>query len=347
MEDADMKVSRAFPALCLLLALSGGVASAQSRSGTIFGIITDSTGGVLPGAAVVATEEDTNVSRETTSDGQGRFEFTLLPIGRYTIRISLQGFGQSESKGIRLETQQNRELDVTLSPASVQESLTVTGSAQIVEVDRRSAALGQVIHSAQVAELPLNGRNFVRLGTLGSGAVKGEGAFFNNKGTTEVSIRGSTSISVQGMRENANDFLLDGIDNNELTAGAVSILPSVESIQEFKVLTNSYSAEYGSRGGGTVLVSTKSGTNSLHGSAFEFLRNDAFDSRNYFETSKGKFEQNQFGGSAGGPIVHGRTFFFADYQGFKIHQAQPVLTTVPTAKMRQGDFSESFAGASS
>lgn len=125
----------------------------------------------------------------------------------------------------------------------------MTGTAQIVEVDRRSASLGQVINSAQVAELPLNGRNFVQLGTLGAGAVKGEGAFFNNKGTTEVSIRGSTSISVQGMRENANDFLLDGVDNNELTAGAVAILPSVESIQEFKVLTNSYSAEYGSRGG--------------------------------------------------------------------------------------------------
>jgi hypothetical protein len=147
------------------------------------------------------------------------------------------------------------------------------------------------------------------------------------------------------MRENANDFLIDGIDNNELTAGAISILPSVESIQEFKVLTNNYSAEYGSRGGGTVLVSTKSGTNDFHGSVFEFLRNDAFDAKNYFELEKGKFNQNQFGGSLGGPIVRGKTFFFADYQGFTIQQAQPVLSTVPTLRMRQGDFSESFSGA--
>jgi hypothetical protein len=257
----------------------------------------------------------------------------------------MQGFGDSEVTAIRLETQQNRELTITLQLGAVRESLTVSGTAQIIEVDRRSAALGQVINSAQVAELPLNGRNFVQLGTLAPGAVKGEGAFFNNKGTTEVSIRGTTSISVQGMRENANDFLLDGVDDNELTAGAVSILPSVESIQEFKVLTNSYSAEYGSRGGGTVLVSTKSGTNTVHGSVFEFVRNDAFDARNFFEQSKGRFDQNQFGGSLGGPIVHGKTFFFADYMGFKIHQAQPVLATVPTLKMRNGDFSEAFPGS--
>jgi hypothetical protein len=340
-----MKVSRVLIALALFVLASGGAAAAQSRAGTVFGVVTDSTGAVLPGATVVATEEETGASRETVADSQGRFEFTLLPIGRYTVKVSLQGFGESETKGIRLETQQNRELDVALRLAGVQESLTVTGTAQIVEVDRRSASLGQVINSAQVAELPLNGRNFVQLGTLGPGAVKGEGAFFNNKGTTEVSIRGSTSISVQGMRENANDFLIDGVDNNELTAGAVSILPSVESIREFKVLTNSYSAEYGSRGGGTVLVSTKSGANSFHGSGFEFLRNDKFDSKNFFEQQKGKFQQNQFGASLGGPIRKNRTFFFTDYMGFIIRQAQPVLATVPTAKMRAGDFSESFPGS--
>jgi Carboxypeptidase regulatory-like domain/TonB-dependent Receptor Plug Domain len=341
----SMKATRLFLTLSLLLFGFGGSALAQSRTGTIFGVVTDSTGAVLPGASVTATEEGTSASRESTSDSRGRFEFTLLPIGRYTIKVSLQGFGESGTKGIGLETQQNRELNVTLNPAGVHESLTVSATAQLVEVDRRSASLGQVINSTQVADLPLNGRNFVQLGTLAPGAVKGEGAFFNNKGTTEVSIRGTTSISVQGMRENANDFLLDGVDNNELTAGAVSILPSVESIQEFKVLTNSYSAEYGSRGGGTVLVSTKGGANAFHGSLFEFLRNDAFDARDSFAQQKGKFDQNQFGGSLGGPIVKGKTFFFVDTMGFLIRQAQPVLATVPTAKMRAGDFSESFPGS--
>jgi hypothetical protein len=340
-----MKVKHWFLVPLILCAMFGRMASAQSRTGTIFGVAVDASGGVLPGASVIATEQDTGVSRETITDDHGRFEFLLLPIGRYTLAVTIQGFARSEVKDVPLETQQNREVNMTLQPAGVQESLTVAGTAQIVEVDRRSAALGQVINSTQVAELPLNGRNFVQLGWLTPGAVKGEGAFFNNKGTTEVSIRGTTSISVQGMRENANDFLMDGVDNNELTAGAVSILPSVESIQEFKVMTNSYSAEYGSRGGGTVLVSTKSGTNALHGSAFEFVRNDAFDSKNYFETQKGEFKQNQFGGSLGGPIVKNKTFFFADYMGFFIDQAQPVLATVPTLKMRNGDFSESLPGA--
>jgi hypothetical protein len=335
-----------FPLVALTLALTlPSPLAAQSRTGTIYGAVRDATGGVLPGATVTATEQGTSVSREDVTDDQGRFEFPLLPIGRYTIRVSLTGFNEAEATDVQLVTQQNREVDFTLALRNIQEATTVTAQSVLVDVERRSSALGQVINSRQVADLPLNGRNFVQLGTLAPGAVKGEGAFFNNKGTTEVSIRGSTSISVQGMRENANDFLLDGIDNNELTAGAISILPSVESIQEFKVLTNNYSAEYGSRGGGTVLVSTKSGTNALHGSAFEFHRNDAFDARNFFEQRKGKFKQNQFGGSLGGPIVQGKTFFFADYQGFTILQAQPVLSTVPTMRMRQGDFSESFPGA--
>jgi hypothetical protein len=340
-----MKVRLLVVIWCAVIAALAGTAHAQSRTGTLFGVVSDTTGAVLPGATVIATEEETSVTRETTSDDQGRFEFPLLPIGRYTVRATLQGFSDAAVQGVRLETQQNREVAITMGLTGVQETLTVVGQSQLVEVDRRSSSLGQVINSEQVAELPLNGRNFVQLGTLAPGAVKGEGAFFNNKGTTEVSIRGSTSLSVQGMRENANDFLIDGIDNNELTAGAVSILPSVESIQEFKVLTNNYSAEYGSRGGGTVLVSTKSGSNTFHGSLFEFLRNDAFDARNFFEAEKGKFRQNQFGGSLGGPIVRGRTFFFADYMGFKIRQAQPVLATVPTARMRNGDFSESFPGS--
>ena len=340
-----MKATQVLVSLCLFSAALAGTALAQSRAGTIYGSVRDATGGVLPGATVIATEQGTKLTRETTTDEQGRFEFPLLPIGRYTLTITLAGFSDATAADVQLETQQNREVTFALTLSGIQEQTTVTAAAMLVEIERRTGSLGQVINSKQVADLPLNGRNFVQLGTLASGAIKGEGAFFNNKGTTEVSIRGSTSLSVQGMRENANDFLLDGVDNNELTAGAISMLPSVESIQEFKVLTNNYSAEYGSRGGGTVLVSTKSGSNEFHGSAFEFLRNDAFDARNFFEAEKGKFNQNQFGGSIGGPIVKGKTFFFADYQGFTILQAQPVLATVPTERMRRGDFSESFPGA--
>ena len=340
-----MTAMRTFLHVCLVLGITTGTLFAQSRTGTIYGFVRDATKAVVPGAAVTVSEQATGVARETTTDTQGRFEFPLLPIGQYTVKVSLAGFEETTVADVTLETQQNREVDFVLTVSGVTETTTVTAASVALDIERRTSSLGQVINSQQVADLPLNGRNFVQLGTLAPGAVKGEGAFFNNKGTTEVSIRGSTSISVQGMRENANDFLLDGIDNNELTAGAISILPSVESIQEFKVMTNNYSAEYGSRGGGTVLVSTKSGSNQFHGSLFEFLRNDAFDARNFFELEKGKFRQNQFGGSLGGPIVSGKTFFFADYQGFTILQAQPVLSTVPTMRMRQGDFSESFPGA--
>lgn len=340
-----MRAKLAFVPVCLVLGGLSGAALAQSRTGTIYGVVRDATKSVLPGASVTASEQGTNISRDTVTDTQGRFEFPLLPIGRYTLTVKLTGFSEAIATDVPLETQQSREVDFTLTITGVQETTTVTAQSVLLDIERRTSALGHVINSQQVADLPLNGRNFVQLGTLAPGAVKGEGAFFNNRGTTEVSIRGSTSIAVQGMRENANDFLLDGIDNNELTAGAISILPSVESIQEFKVLTNNYSAEYGSRGGGTVLVSTKSGSNAFHGSLFEFLRNDAFDAKNYFEQEKGKFNQNQFGGSLGGPIIRGKTFFFADYQGFTIQQAQPVLSTVPTMRMRQGDFSEGFPGA--
>lgn len=344
-----MKKGAAFGvSVFLILALLGParVAHGQSRAGTIFGTVTDPSGAVVPGASITATEQNTTGTRETTTDSAGRFSFPLLPVGRYTVKVSLAGFREAEAKDIELEIQDNRELNVKLALAAVEETTTVTAQAEVVEIERTTASLGQVIHQKQVADLPLNGRNFVQLGTLVPGAVKGEGTFFNNRGNTEVSIRGSVSLSVQGMRENANDWLIDGVDNNELTAGAVSILPSVDSIQEFKVLTNNYSAEYGSRGGATVIVNTKGGTNEYHGTLFEFWRNDVLDARNFFDgPEKGKFNQNQFGGSLGGPLLRGRTFFFGDYQGTTIRQGLTFLSTVPTERMRRGDFSESFPGA--
>jgi hypothetical protein len=179
---------------------------------------------VLPGASIVATEEDTSASRNDRGYA-GTFPVHAAPIGRYTIKVSLQGFGESETKGVRLETQQRPRSGVALNPAGIQESLTVIGTSQVVEVDRRSASLGQVINSAQVAELPLNAATSCSSGRWPWRGQRRRRVF--QQGNHEVSIRGSTSISVQGMRENANDFLIDGVDNNELTAGAVSILPSV------------------------------------------------------------------------------------------------------------------------
>src|SRR6202021_1531218 len=194
--------------------------------------------------------------------------------------------------------------------------------------------------------LPLNGRDFVQLATLTPGTVAetNPNSFFNGGGSSEVSTRGAYSLSVGGSRANSTDWLFDGNDNNELTAGGIAILPSIDAIQEFKVLTFNYSAEYGTRAGPTVLVTTKSGTNELHGSLFEFFRNTDLDARSFFATSTEKFNLNQFGGSLGGALQKDKTFFFADYQAKMQRHGIPFVGLVPSDAMRSGDFSADAFG---
>ena len=198
-------------------------------------------------------------------------------------------------------------------------------------IQTADATLGQVITTQQVADLPLNGRDFVQLATLTPGVSQetNPNSFFNGGPSSEASARGSYSLSVGGSRANSTDWLLDGNDNNELTSGAISILSSIDSIQEFKVLTYNYSAEWGTRGGPTVLVTTKSGSNNFHGSLFEFLRNTDLDARSFFATNTEKFNLNQFGASFGGPIKKDKVFFFMDYEekyqrhGIPVHRPGP------------------------
>ena len=323
------------------------LAHAQSV-GTISGTITDGTGAVVPGATVTITNQGTSQVRTSITDDTGHYTVSLLPIGTYTVAATASGFNTVKDQNIILEVQQNRTIDLVLQPASVGAEITVSSQVAQVEVQRSDATLGQIIHTEQVAELPLNGRDFVQLALLGPGTVKGQrpGAFLNQGGSSEVSFRGSMSLSAQGMRENANDWQFDGMDNNELTAGGVGTLPSIDAISEFRVLTFNYSAQYGSRGGTTVLVSSKSGTNEFHGSLFEFLRNDVLDARNFFDgLKKGKYIQNEYGASLGGPIFKNKTFFFTDFQVNGIRQGLTVLSTVSTLLERQGIFSESFPGA--
>jgi hypothetical protein len=313
-------------------------------TGSFFGTVSDKTGSVIAGAAVRATAEGTGLTRESKTDPTGHYIIPLLPISEYTIRVEAQGFGPAEQKDVRLQVDEHRELDFTLSPASVAQAIEV--SATEVSVQTSNPTLGQVITSQQVAQLPLNGRNFVQLATLTPGTTQetNPNSFFNGGGSSEVSTRGSYSLSVGGSRASSTDWLLDGNDNNELTAGGIAILPSIDAIQEFKVLTFNYSAQYGTRAGPTVLVTTKSGSNRLHGSVFEFLRNTSLDARSYFATEREKFNQNQFGASLGGPIKKDKTFFFVDYQGKRLRQGKTFFGQVPTAAMRNGDFSEPFAG---
>jgi hypothetical protein len=307
-------------------------------NGTISGTVTDATGSVLSGATVRISSQGTGIERDTKTDDSGHFVVPLLPVAYYTVHVEAQGFQAAEQKDLRLQVNEQREVDFTLKPASV--SSTVEVSATEVAVQTTNATLGQVITSEQVSELPLNGRNFVQLATLTPGTTQetNPNSFFNGAASSEVSARGSFSLSVGGSRVQSTDWLLDNNDNNELTAGAIAILPSIDAIQEFKVLTYNYSAEYGTRAGPTVLVTTKSGSNNYHGSLFEYFRNTSLDARSYFAAFREKFNLNQYGGSIGGPIKKDKTFFFADYQGKHQRHGIPFVGLVPTPAMRTGDF---------
>ncbi len=330
--------------LVCALALSVGSAAWGQATGSFSGTVTDKTGSVIPGAKVTVTSQGIGMVRESRTDASGHYLVPLLPVGSYTVVVHMQGFQGAESKDLRLQVDQARELDFSLLPAAVETTVEVSGEA--VAVNTANAALGQVINSQQVTQLPLNGRDFVQLATLTAGATAetNPGSFFTSGSDSEVAARGPFSLSVGGSRPNSTDWMLDGVDNNELTAGGIGVYSSVDDIQEFKVLTNSYSAEFGTRAGPTVLVTTKSGTNNFHGTLYEFVRNTALDSRGEFDPTTPKFNLNDFGGSFGGPIRHDKTFFFID--GEQKYQREGITFTglVPSLAMRTGDFSADAFG---
>jgi hypothetical protein len=322
----------------LALACTAGLCISPSMygqaTGSFSGTVSDKSGSVIAGATVRATSQGTGQAREAKTDDAGHYLIPLLPVAIYTLRVEFQGFQSLESKDVRLQVDEQRELDFALAPASVATSVEVVATQVAVETSNPS--LGQVITSQEVAQLPLNGRNFVQLATLTSGATTetNPNSFFTNGADSEVAARGAFSLSVGGSRPNSTDWLLDGVDNNELTAGGIGTFSSIDDIQEFKVLTYNYSAQYGTRAGPTVLVTTKSGSNNFHGSLFEFFRNTDLDAKSFFATTAEKFNLNQFGGSVGGPIQKNKTFFFVD--GEQKDQLHGVTFTglVPSAAMR-------------
>jgi len=326
--------------LCSLICLVSPLLYGQA-TGSFSGTVSDNSGAVVAGAKVTVTAQATNVSRDAKTDDTGHYLVPLLSVGEYTLHVEAPGFKAAESKDVRLQIDEHRELDFKLAPASVSTSVEVNASE--VAVETTTPTLGQVITSEQVSELPLNGRDFVQLATLTPGVAQetNPNSFFNGGASSEVSTRGTYSLSVGGSRASSTDWLLDGNDNNELTAGGIAVLPSIDAIQEFKVLTYTYSAEWGTRAGPTVLVTTKSGTNQLHGSLFEFFRNTKLDARSYSFGSTGPKEQfnlNQFGGALGGPIQKNKTFFFIDYQAKMQRHGIPTLGFIPTSDMKNGDF---------
>jgi len=313
-------------------------------TGSISGTVSDASSAAVAGAKVTVTAPATGLTRTATTNEKGEFVIPVLGVAGYTVRVEFQGFQTAEAKDVKLQVDEHRELNFKLAPSTVQTSVEVTGTA--VSVQTSDATLGQVITSQQVADLPLNGRDFVQLATLTPGVTQetNPNSFFNGGPSSEVSARGSYSLSVGGSRASSTDWLLDGNDNNELTAGGISILPSIDAIQEFKVLTYNYSAEWGTRAGPTVLVTTKSGSDQFHGTVFEFLRNTSLDARSFFATTTEKFNLNQFGASVGGPIKKDKIFFFADIENKFQRHGIPYTGLVPTAAMRAGDFTNNAFG---
>jgi hypothetical protein len=343
-------VVRRVPFGILWAAIAFAVASAVcpsmygQASGSFSGTVRDKAGSSIPGATVIVTSSATGLTRQGSTDNAGHYVVPLLPVGVFTVHVDASGFSSAESRDLKLQVDEARELDFSLVPATVVTSVAVSGDA--VAVETANPSLGQVITSQEVAQLPLNGRDFVQLATLTSGATAetNPNSFFTSAASSEVAARGSFSLSVGGSRPNSTDWLLDGADNNELTAGGIAIFSSIDDIQEFKVLTYTYSAEFGTRAGPTVLVTTKSGSNDFHGSLFEFFRNTALDSKSYFATSAEKFNLNQFGGAVGGPIRKNKTFFFIDgEQKYQLHGI-PFTGLVPTLAMRSGDFTNDAFG---
>ncbi len=344
--SADTKSHKAlrFLVLCVLALMTSSAMYGQA-SGSFSGNVLDKSGSAVVGATVTVTAEATGLTREVKTDNTGHYLVPLLPATNFTVRVDAPGFQSVVSKDHVLQIQETLELEFTLSPATVSTTVDVTGD--VVAVEAGNPSLGQVITAKEVSQLPLNGRDFVQLATLTAGATAetNTNSFFNGAADSEVAARGPFSLSVGGSRPNSTDWLLDGVDNNELTSGGIGILASIDAIQEFKVLTFTYSAEYGTRAGPTVLITTKSGTNDFHGTLFEYVRNTDLDARSYFATSQDKFNLNQFGGAVGGPIQKDKTFFFVD--GEQKYQRQGITFTglVPSLAMRTGDFTNTALGA--
>lgn len=317
----------------LAVSLFASAIHAQADTGTILGVVRDAQGATVRGANVTLTQVQTNQVRLLSTDDEGNFRAPLLPVGEYRIEVEATGFKRAVQEKVDLKINQSLRLDVALAVGNITEQVVISTEAPLVQSE--TATVGAVIDNKKVVDLPLNGREFLQLNLLVAGAVPGaEGSQLGTQGG---------AINVNGAREASNNYLLDGIDNNDLAINQFVISPSIDAIQEFQLQSSTYSAEFGRSGGAQINVAIKSGSNSLHGTAFEFLRNARLDAKNFFDPPDQKipqFQRNQFGGTIGGPISKDRTFFFFNYEGTRIRQAITRLARVPTVLEKRGDFSQ-------
>lgn len=317
-----------------LMLLFAAALPVAAQYGAIQGLVTDTSKAVVPGVSVTLTNVATGVNTTTATNESGLYSAPFLTPGRYNVSAAKSGFQSARLDGIQLEIGQTARADFTLQVGSVSSAVEVAAAADTV--DTETSTVGQVIGSRQVQDLPLNGRNYLQLAQLTTSTAPANGTRSEGKGM----------FSAMGQHGYQTNVILDGVDNNSRFSGgqlgyeAQSVTPSIDAVSEFRVVTNNNSAEYGYRMGAAVIVETKSGTNALHGSAYEFLRNDKLDGANFFAVGQPKpaFRQNQFGGTVGGPVIKNRTFFFASYEGTRIHTGTSAITTLPTDAERAGNF---------
>ena len=315
--------------LAIPMALALACPAFSQSSSTLSGRITDPSGAPVAGARVRATNADTSARRETTTAESGTYTIPLLSVGTYAVEAEARGFKIARRAGIILQIATSQELDFKLDIGDVSEVVNVDATAPLLETESHST--GAVIENRKIVELPLNSRTFYGLAYLVPGVIP-------PAQNSTLGYRGG--FNVAGSSESSNNFTINGIDNNNDSINAPAFRPSVDSIEEFKVQTGTYGAEYGRASGGQVVVTTKSGTNALHASGFEFLRNQVLDARNFFTPPNftPAFKRNQYGATAGGPIARNRTFFFFSYEGLNLRQEIAALATVPTTDMISGDF---------
>jgi acetyltransferase-like isoleucine patch superfamily enzyme len=338
-----------------LVVLFSSLSFAQVDAGTVRGTVTDASDAVVPNAKVSLQSEDTGLVSNTKTDERGNYTFSPVKIGRYTVSVEVTGFSRIVRPHIPVEIQQQVRLDFTLQPGAVEQTIDVTAPPPVLQTE--NASVGQVVASRQIQDLPLNGRNYIFLAQLAAGVNIGQ-----------KDSRGENSngrFSANGTRATQNNYLLDGIDNNSAIISRQNgkdfvVLTPVDALAEFKIQTNNYSAEFGRSGGAVMNATVKSGTNAVHGDAWEFLRNNSLDANDFFQNAAGKaipeYRRNQFGFTQGGPIYipkvydgRNKTFFFFDYEGTRIRQGQTDVSTVPTLAERSSgftDFSDLIAGQS-
>ncbi|MBI4875770.1 MAG: TonB-dependent receptor [Acidobacteria bacterium] len=330
--------------------LGAGIVFAQGTTAQIVGRVTDPSGGGVPGASVKVTNVDQGTTRESRCNEAGAYVCPLLPPGNYRIGVTKEGFRPVSRTGIALMVDQVARLDVELELGTVTQEIQVSAAAPLL--DQETSALGQIVDHAKIQNIPLNGRSPFRLVQLTPGLLTSPGA--NGQfGDIPVNTNWDTNFSINGSHQMSNEILIDGVPSTTGQFNTITTIPSIEATQEFKVQSSNLSAEWGRFSGGVVNVSTRSGSNQLHGALYEYLRNNAFDANEFFNKGAGRgippFRVNQFGGAIGGPVRFGklydgknRTFFFSDYQGTKWRRGDTFRTSVPAPEQRNGDFSKTL-----